>query len=195
VQQARSIVRASDLKPKPWPNGLGITRDIVAQNRSEAHFDWLISIADLTESAAFSHFLACDRIFTLIEGDGVTLTLDHEYPMPCTPLVPASFPGDHPTHCTMGNTPARAFNVFIDRRSFDGQVAVRTIAGSHAIRSAARTAAIFCIAGMLDVDGDILAAGDTSVGGGAATIRASDGPATAIIVEIERRDRVLPGGC
>ncbi len=192
MHQAKSIIRAADLKPRPWPNGLGTTRDIIAQNRSGTHFDWLISIADLTESAAFSHFPECDRIFTLIEGDGVALTLDGKFPMPCRPFVPASFPGDHPTHCTMGDTPARAFNLFIDRRFFGGQVRVCTIAASHAVRSVPRTAAIFCATGTIEVDGEALAPGDTCVGSGAAAIRASSGPATALIVEMEKRNPALP---
>jgi environmental stress-induced protein Ves len=180
-----AVIRAAALTPRPWPNGLGITRDVAGQNQRGTAFDWLLSIADLRVDAAFSHFPDCDRIFTLIEGGDVTLTLDGVFPMACRALVPASFPGDRPTFCTMGGGPARAFNVFVDRGRFAARVAVRTIAASHAIQAAAQTAAIFCVAGALAIDGDTLAAGDTRVGQGAAVIRAVDSAALALIVEIE----------
>ena len=184
----RPIIRAADLQPRPWPNGLGTTRDAVAQNRDATGFDWLISIADLVESAAFSHFPDCDRIFTLIEGDGVTLTLDGASAMACRPLVPACFPGDRPTFCTLAQGPGRAFNLFVDRRGFDGQVTICTIAGAHAVHSGEDTVAIFCAAGALHVDGHALEPGDTATGHGPAAILAPSGGAIAIIVEIRTRD-------
>jgi uncharacterized protein len=129
-----SIVRAADLKTRSWPNGCGITRDVAAQDRTDQGLEWLISIADLTESAEFSHFPHCDRILTLIEGTGVTLHLLGSAAMLCECLVPARFPGDVPTRCTMHAGPARAFNVFIDRRSCSAQVSVAEIAPSHGFR-------------------------------------------------------------
>jgi uncharacterized protein len=186
------IIRASALQPRPWPNGLGTTRDVVAQNRSDTRFDWLISIADLVESAAFSHFPACDRIFTLIEGDGVTLTLDEMSVMPCRPFVPASFPGDRPTICTITDGPARAFNLFFDRARFNGQVMVRSIAASHAIHTGSNTVAVHCASGTLEGTDGRLAAGDTLVDSGAAIIRTTDAAAIAVIVLMEARDPTRP---
>jgi environmental stress-induced protein Ves len=180
-----SVIRGAALTPRPWPNGLGITRDVTGQNQRGAQFDWLLSIADLRVDAAFSDFPGCDRIFTLIEGGDVTLTLDGVSPMPCLTLVPASFPGDRPTFCAMGAGPARAFNVFVDRGHFTARVAVRTIAASHAIRTGAVTAAIYCVSGVLDIAGETLAAGDTLTGTGATRICAAGEAALALIVEIE----------
>jgi environmental stress-induced protein Ves len=181
----RSVIRAAALTPRPWPNGLGVTRDVTGQNQRGAQFDWLISIADLTVSAAFSHFPDCDRVFTLIEGGGVTLTLDGLDPMACQPLTPAHFPGDHPAFCTMGAGPARAFNVFVDRRRFTARVTVSTIAPSHALWTGARTVAIFCVSGALDLDDLTLNAGDTATGPGATLLRAAGAASVAVIVEIE----------
>jgi environmental stress-induced protein Ves len=127
-------------------------------------------------------------VFTLIEGGGVTLTLDGAFPMPCQTLAPACFPGDRPTFCTMAGGTARAFNVFVDRRRFDARVAVNTIAAAHAIRAGAHTAAIFCVSGALAIEGEILAAGDTLVGTGATLVSTAGASALALIVEIERRD-------
>jgi environmental stress-induced protein Ves len=180
-----SVIRAAALTPRPWPNGLGVTRDVAGQNQRGAQFDWLISVADLTVDAAFSHFPDCDRIFTLIEGGDVTLTLDGTFPMPCRMLIPACFPGDRPTFCTMGGGPARAFNVFVDRGRFNASVAAQTIAANHAIHTGATTAAIFCVGGHLSVGDDRLAPGDTILGTGAALVRAAGAAALALVVEIE----------
>jgi environmental stress-induced protein Ves len=179
------VIRAAALTVRPWPNGLGVTRDVAGQGQHGAQFDWLISIADLTVSAAFSHFPDCGRVFTLIEGRDVTLTLDGRDPMACQALTPAHFPGDHPAFCTMGGGPARAFNVFFDRRRFIARVAVSTIAPSHAIWTGARTVAIFCVSGTLGLDDLTLGAGDTVTAPGAALIRAGGAGAVAVSVEIE----------
>jgi environmental stress-induced protein Ves len=178
------IVRAADLRPRPWPNGLGLTRDLAAGNRGEGGFGWLLSIADLTGDAAFSHFAGCDRVFTLIEGTGVTLALEGRAPLPCLPWVPACFPGDLPTHCTMPAGSARAFNLFLDRARYAGQVSVRSIAASHAVPAPSRTVAIFCAEGALEIGAEQLQAGDTLLHSGAATIRAAATGAIAVIVEV-----------
>ena len=179
------VIRGASLTPRPWPNGLGVTRDVAGHNQRGGQFDWLLSIADLRVDAAFSHFPGCDRIFTLIESEGVTLTLDKAFPLPCLPLVPASFPGDRPTFCTMGGGPARAFNVFVDRALWTARVAVLSIAADHAVSPGKTTAAVFCVRGTLAVAGQTLAVGDTATGTGAAAIRAAGAAAVALIVEIE----------
>ena len=68
-----SIVRFSDLTPRPWPNGRGITRDVANLRSSDGSYDWLISIAELVEDVEFSHYAGCDRIFTLIGANPVDL--------------------------------------------------------------------------------------------------------------------------
>ena len=178
-----SIIRAAALQPRPWPNGLGVTRDITG-GLGAAEPGWLLSIADLVQDAAFSHFPDCNRVFTLVDGGAVTLTLDGALPMPCLPFVPASFPGDRPTICTMGCPAARAFNLFFDRNRCDGRVAVHTVAAHHTLRMTALTQAVFCAAGTLQLAGETLAAGDTALQPGAISIRAGAAASIAIIVEI-----------
>ena len=168
------IIRAADLQPRPWPNGLGVTRDITVGD------GWLITVADLTGDAAFSHFPETDRIFTLLGGAGVTLELEGRPPLSCLPWVPTSFPGDVPTFCRMEGGPARAFNVMASRRH-EARVAVRSIAAGHSVRSTSRCAAIFCIEESLTVGDERLGAGDTMLHPGATAI---EGPGLAIMVDI-----------
>jgi environmental stress-induced protein Ves len=185
---ASVIIRAGDLQPRPWPNGLGVTREVVTEGRTEAAFGWQIGIADLADEATFSHFPGCDRIFTLIEGPGATLTLEGRGPLPCRPWVPASFPGDVPTHYRPAAGPARAFNVIADREAFEARVAVRSIAASHPLRCGAASVAIFCGEGTLETDGVRLEAGDTMLHPGPASFRAIGQAALAVIVDIARAE-------
>lgn len=181
MQQSRLVIRATGLSPRPWPNGLGITRDI----HGSIDTGWLISVADLTKDAAFSHFPGCDRVFTLIQGGGVILTLDGQFAMPCRPFVPAHFPGDRPTFCSMGDGPARAFNLFVARNTAAYQVSVHMIAASHTIQAPENTVAIYCAAGTITAQDETLHTGDTAVGTGAASIQSGEAAATAIIVQID----------
>jgi len=174
------IIRAADLQPRPWPNGLGITRDIAAQEAGAENPGWLITVADLAGDAAFSHFPRTDRIFTLLGGAGVTLELDGHPPLPCLPWVPASFPGDVPTFCRMAGGAARAFNVMTGR-GHEARVAVRSIAAGHTVRSTPRCTAIFCAEGSLTVGNERLGAGDTMLHPGATAI---EGPGLALMVDI-----------
>ena len=170
-----TIIRAADLQPRPWPNGLGTTRDITVED------GWLITVADLTGDAAFSHFPGTDRIFTLLGGPGVTLTLEGRSPLPCLPLVPASFPGDVPTHCRMAGGPARAFNVMAERGRAEARVAVRSIAAGHRVHSPSRCVAVFCAEGSLLIGDVRLRPEDTILHAGAVAV---EGPGVAVFVEI-----------
>ncbi|MBB5694638.1 HutD/Ves family protein [Muricoccus pecuniae] len=170
------LIRAAGLRPRPWPNGLGTTRD-VAEGPG-----WLIGIADLGGEAAFSHFPETDRIFTPVAGEGGTLTLEG-HPIPCRPLVPVLFPGDRPAHYVPAGGPGRAFNLFIRRGAGEGRVQACRIAASHGARLPGTVLALFCAEGVLDVGGGRLEAGDTLLHPGATALRAPGGPAAAIIVE------------
>lgn len=175
------IVRAADLVAKPWPNGRGMTRDIVDQDRSADGLGWLLSLADLSGDAAFSHFPHCDRVFTLIDGEGVTLDIEGRT-LACRPLVPSCFSGDRGTQMRMKPLPARAFNLFFDRRRFGGGVASQMIADDHSLASPHDTVAIFCAFGKIAVPDGILGVGDTSLASGVIDLRAVDGAACALMV-------------
>lgn len=177
------IIRGATLEPRPWVNGLGISRNIAQFGEGAGGFGWMIAIADLTGDAAFSHYAGIDRVFTIIEGQGATLTIEGSGPLRCRPFVPASFPGDRPTHCTMDGLPGRAFNLLLDRAGWRGSVTVRSLAAGHAVTL--RAAAVHCLAGALAVGAEALGVGDTALPAGAVTMVARDAAAMALVVEVE----------
>lgn len=178
------IVTFSELTPKPLINGRGITRDVGGQVLPGRRVDWLISMAELTEDAPFSHYEDCDRTFTLIKGGEVELTVGQAEPVRCTPLIPLLFPGDRPTHCRVIEGPARAFNVFTGRAAKSARVSVATIVGGHRERLCRRPAAVHCVYGKAMIGEHMLAAGDTILDPQISEIQARDGTVGLVVVEL-----------
>ena len=177
------IIRAANLVPQPWRNGLGTTRPI----HTEA--DWQISVADLAGEADFSPFDGQDRAFTLIEGQGAILDVQGLAPLPCRTGVPALFPGDRPTRYRPAAGPARAFNVIAARGAVRARVQVASLAG--ACRTPRGTAAVFCVEGQVALGTEVLDGGDTALHPGSSAMEAARS-AVVIVVVLEPADEDAP---
>ena len=185
VEHARpTIVRFSELKPRPWPNGRGTTRDVANQKAGDGSYDWLISIAELVEDAAFSHYEGCNRIFTLVGENPVDLQIGDLLPLRCNPLVPVHFPGDRSTKCTLAGGPSRAFNLIFNRARVMGAVSSLVIAGHHEVKVPRGPAAIHCAAGTVTVQGEALRTGDTLVAPPDHLLRTGETAATLLVVDL-----------
>lgn len=69
-----TLVRADDVRPEPWRNGGGRTRELLAWP-SAAAWSLRISRADVERDGPFSAFPGVRRWFAVLEGAGVALTL------------------------------------------------------------------------------------------------------------------------
>lgn len=180
-----SIVRLSDLTPRPWPNGRGVTRDVANRAASDGSRDWLISIAELVEDAEFSHYDGCNRIFTLVGKNPVDLKIGDLPPIRCNPLVPTHFPGDRSTFCALAGGVSRAFNVIFNRARMTAAVTSLAIAGNHEAKASQRPAAVHCAAGMVMVQGEVLKSGDTLMAPQDRIFRTGEMPASLLIVDLQ----------
>jgi environmental stress-induced protein Ves len=88
----------AELRPVPWKNGGGSTREIACcpGGAGMDRFDWRVSLATIDRPGPFSVFEGIDRQIMLLEGAGVRLrsrdgAIDHALDMP---LVPFAFPGE-----------------------------------------------------------------------------------------------------
>jgi environmental stress-induced protein Ves len=128
------IIRAADMKPQPWKNGMGITREI-ARFPSDAGSDdfiWRISVAEVDSASPFSTFPGVDRQIVLLDGAGFIMTLDGKQQHVLTmPLVPFAFPGEAWVDVEMAGGTTRDFNLMVRRTAASGQVEVITASGSH----------------------------------------------------------------
>lgn len=182
-----SIFRFNELMPRPWPNGRGVTRDVVNRKSNDGSYEWIISIAELVEDAEFSHYEGCNRILTLVRENSIDLHIDDLSPLRCSPLVPVHFPGDRPTRCTMTGSSSRAFNVVVNRARILGAVSSAFIAGNHTTTLPRCPTAVHCVSGAVMAQGEVLNAGDTLVAPRGHSFQTKEAAATLLFVDLQER--------
>lgn len=125
------ILRAGDRVPTPWSNGGGVTREITVDpvHAGLADFGWRVSLADVVGDGPYSALPDVDRIITVVDGQGMVLTIDGAIHPPIRPLRPFAFPGDAVTDCRLTGGPIVNLNVMTRR----GRAAakVRILDGAH----------------------------------------------------------------
>ncbi len=114
------IIRSRDHVRTPWKNGGGTTAEVVVAppGADFDHFDWRISMADVTSPGPFSAFPGIARTLALIEGasldldvDGVTHRLDAASPL-------LNFAGESQISARLPTGPIRNLNVMTRRNRF-----------------------------------------------------------------------------
>jgi environmental stress-induced protein Ves len=118
-----TLLRAADYRVMPWRNGRGSTTELAAGPAGAPldAFDWRLSIAEVTGDATFSPFPGCDRIITVIAGEGMALEVDGR-PHRLLPLRPFGFAGEARVAGRLLGGPTRAFNLMLRRRACAGAV-------------------------------------------------------------------------
>ncbi|MEV6758611.1 HutD family protein [Streptomyces sp. NPDC051214] len=136
------VLRWSEYRSMPWKNGGGVTREVAsgavrapfaAEKPAEepAHgFDWRVSIADVDAGGPFSPFPGVDRVITLVEGEGMVLTVDGASQL-VEPLSPFAFPGDATTDCLLKAGAVRDMNVMTRRGRATAQVRMVAVAAAQ----------------------------------------------------------------
>ncbi|MCF3963867.1 HutD/Ves family protein [Streptomyces fuscigenes] len=130
---ATAVLREGEYPRVPWKNGGGTTREVAARASGDgAGFDWRVSVADVAAEGPFSPFPGVDRVITLVDGDGMVLTVDGaEHRL--EPLGPFAFPGDAATDCRLPGGPARDLNLMTRRGRASGSVRVSDVSGGLAL--------------------------------------------------------------
>ncbi|PXV59144.1 hypothetical protein SAMN04487785_10664 [Dyella jiangningensis] len=155
------ILRAADMQPQPWKNGLGVTRE-VARFPADAggeDFIWRVSVAEVNSAAPFSTFPGIDRQIVLLDGDGFTMTLDgaRRHAL-TTPLEPFAFAGEAQVDVAMAGGATRDFNLMVRRAQASGRLDVVAGPGSQVMPPDA--VLVFLARGTADTLDGPLAAGD-----------------------------------
>jgi environmental stress-induced protein Ves len=116
----QSFLAAAGRKATPWKNGQGVTTEIAADPPGSdlESFNWRVSIAEIWNDGAFSHFPDVDRQLAMLDGQ-VDLMIDRD---PRRSLAPGSdplcFPGDVPTRAVLRSSKATDLNVLTKRGRF-----------------------------------------------------------------------------
>ncbi|WP_373504367.1 HutD family protein [Aestuariivirga sp.] len=110
------IIRKSELKEGRWRNGMGVSWDIASDPPGTDDFGWRLAMAHIDADVPFSHYPSVDRVFTLIEGNGLDLEFESGRTLAVDRLfVPHPYPCDIPTYCRLRDGPCRALNLFTRR--------------------------------------------------------------------------------
>lgn len=134
-----SVVAYSGLLPVPWRNGGGVTRQVLSgklagngflEPASGDGWDWRISIAEVDSGGDFSAFDGMARILTVIEGEGLALTIDGlERWLPRYTAL--GFDGGSATSAKLPAGPIRDLNLMTRTGTVNGQVFFVELSGEH----------------------------------------------------------------
>ncbi|MDQ4046752.1 MAG: HutD family protein [Actinomycetota bacterium] len=121
------IIRFADLKPQPWRNGGGVTRELVshplAASAQDFAWDWRVSIADLTKAGDFSPFPGMERVLTVVEGELLLLNVEgNEHPL--EKYRPFRFSGDAASSAALPTGDIRNLNVITRAGAYKGYTSI-----------------------------------------------------------------------
>ncbi|MFE4544749.1 HutD family protein [Arthrobacter sp. NPDC056727] len=115
------IIRFADIKPQPWRNGGGVTRELAshrgAASADDGAWDWRVSIADVTKAGDYSAFPGMERLLTVVEGELLLLSVDGaEHPL--EKYRPFRFPGGAASSSALPTGDVRNLNVITREGAF-----------------------------------------------------------------------------
>ncbi|WCJ65072.1 HutD family protein [Agrobacterium tumefaciens] len=133
----------SNYTSMPWKNGGGITTEIIVHpaDASMADFDWRMSMADVAQDGPFSIFPGIDRTLCILEGAGMSLSIDEREPVVlATDSDPLPFAADVPVNAVLTDGPIVDLNVMSRRGHYTHRVERHR--GALTVRSASSTMTI-----------------------------------------------------
>lgn len=111
------VVRFEDVKPQPWKNGGGVTRELLAWPNAD---EWVmrLSVADIERDGPFSAFPGIDRWFAVLSGNGVRLGVSETVIKRGDEAV--NFDGALTPDCKLIGGSTRDLNLMIRREAASG---------------------------------------------------------------------------
>jgi environmental stress-induced protein Ves len=126
------IIRFADLKPQPWRNGGGVTRELASHRAAassggpssdDGAWDWRVSIADVTRAGEYSAFPGMERVLTVVEGELLLLAVDGtEHPL--EKYRPFRFPGGVASSSALPTGDIRNLNVIAREGAFKAYTSI-----------------------------------------------------------------------
>ncbi len=151
------ILRAENYRRMRWKNGGGETAEIAVSPDSAGldDFDWRVSMATVEASGQFSMFADVDRTLSILEGEGILLSVEGRVPIGLTSRSdPLTFPADVATSAALIAGPITDLNVMTRRGRYDHKVDAHQVDSAAQIDPAGRQVLIFCNSASLLVGSD-----------------------------------------
>ncbi|NBA94114.1 HutD family protein [Pseudomonas sp. R5(2019)] len=147
-----NVLRAADYPRMPWKNGGGSTEEITRDaGQGLDGFGWRLSIADIAESGGFSSFAGYQRLITVLQGDGMTLTVDGQDSRPLLPFDAFAFRGESVVSSTLLGGPIRDFNLIYSPERYRARL--QWLDGPARLFSSAQTVLVFAAGDQVTVGG------------------------------------------
>jgi len=120
-------VPADALHTQAWANGAGTTT-VIASGPDESHWQWRLSIADITQDCAFSSYPDTRRQFVALDAP-IHLHFGDRRKAALLRLAVTHFDGADAPHAQLPDGPTRAFNLML-RGDAEGSLIARPLNGS-----------------------------------------------------------------
>ncbi len=150
-----SILRLQDYRQMLWKNGKGFTYE-VAKNGTDEHYDWRISMAEVKEDGPFSDFTGFQRVISVLEGQGIRLTIDDKEAQDINKLSAFAFNGESKTHCALLKDVVKDFNLIYRPDVFRARFQWLNTKNTQSFCSQAQTILIFSAGQTIQVCSDAL---------------------------------------
>jgi environmental stress-induced protein Ves len=136
--------------PRPWRNGGGVTRELLAWPRPD-HWQLRVSVAAIEQDGPFSPFPGVQRWFAVLAGAGVRLDLARGAVTLAPHDVPIAFEGEDAPWCHLLEGATQDLNFMVQRGS--GVAALRVAAAGGALEGDLRFRALYAVEpAQLDID-------------------------------------------
>lgn len=152
------LIRSQSYRRMPWKNGGGETIEIAVHppEAFTSDFDWRVSMAKVEGDGPFSAFPDIDRTLTILEGQGIALSVDGGEPVGITD-APHSFPGDRPASARLLDGPVTDLNVMTRRGRHTHRVTPIALKGAKDIMMMAPVVLLYCHHGRATVEEEFVA--------------------------------------
>jgi uncharacterized protein len=177
-------------KSMPWKNGGGETAEIAVfpHGAGLEDFGWRLSMARVAADGPFSSFPGIERTLTVLEGEGMRLTVDGVEHLLTPESAPLRFPGDAPASAALLGGVVTDLNVMTRRGAFCHEVRRVALAAGERVSVSAGFGFILCLSGGFEVLGDdeivALAAADCLIAENEPVALLACEPARAVVVSI-----------
>ena len=105
-----TLRRSHEHAAMPWANGRGVSFEVARVDDAHGEWQWRVAIAPITEDGPFSSLPGVHRELTLIEGEGLVLTIDGNM-VDCRIGEIVRFAGYSHTHAALTRGPVVDLNV------------------------------------------------------------------------------------
>ena len=125
------VQRFGEHRAMPWANGLGTSYEVASDRNADGEWTWRVAIAPVVIDGPFSVMPGVDRQLVVINGEGMTLSIDGEI-VECPPGRVVRFAGDSVTIARLVDGPVVDLGLMTVRSSVIGSMVVIADAGDVA---------------------------------------------------------------